>query len=152
MKITGVDASGATTTFRVRRLDPAGVAEVVAAVETARGSSSTGEVYRLPRGFSSAARNVARLVVGLGVVAASLILVTAFLAPDSAGQLLALAFVPVSTVVITTLVVSYWVDAGLAIAPDGRIRREGWGGVTDGDLGRFAEVHVDEGSHHTVVD
>ena len=151
MKIIGVDSAGTTTTFRLRRLDAAGIAEATAAVERARADGAAGPVYRLPRGYSTAMRAVARVVVGVGVVAMGLVAVAAFLSPDNAAVLMAAAFVPVSTLVLSTLAVSYWFDAGVAIAADGRLRREGWGGVTDANLRDFVEVRVVEGDQTAVV-
>lgn len=110
-----------------------------AGIRAARDGGSTGVVYELPRGFSAPVRAGARLALGLGVVVALVGAVVAVVAPSSA----------VIAVTVTAAVVAggaallgFELDSGITIHGDGRLRREGWGGVREWDLRAYPRVTV----------
>lgn len=148
MRITCWPAAGRENTskevIRVRNVPAARQKELRAAIRTARDGSGQGELFVLERGYSRRGRAVARVAVGLGIVVATLAAVAAFVAPDSAGNLLGLGAIPAVMVVVVTAWFSSVHDTGVRVDAGGTLRTEGWAGIREIDLGSFARVTVAE--------
>jgi hypothetical protein len=129
---------------RVRNISGARRKELRAAIRVARDGSGEGELFLLERGYSNRGRAAARVAVGLGVVVAMLAAVAAFLAPDSADNILGLGVIPAVIVAGFTAYFSYTYDTGLRVRADGVLQTEGWGGIRTIDLRSFVRVTVAE--------
>lgn len=134
--------NAAKDVIRARNIPSARRKELRTAIRAARDGSGEGELFVLERGYSGRGRAVARLAVGLGVVVAMLAAVVAFLAPDSANNVLGLGVIPAAMVAGFTALFSYTHDTGVRISADGVLRTEGWGGIRELDLRSFARVTV----------
>lgn len=136
--------NGSKEVIRVRNVAAGRQKELRAAIRTARDGSGQGELFVLERGYSARGRAVARVAVGLGVVVATLTAVAAFVAPDSAGNLLGLGVIPAAMVVVVTVWFSSIHDTGVRVDAGGTLRTEGWAGIREIDLRSFARVTVAE--------
>ncbi len=129
--------------MRFRRVPDAETVALRSALRVARSGDGNGLIYELDRGFSGGVRAVARLVLGIGVVVAMLAAVAAFLIPSAAGLLLLLGVVPTVVLATGAAALGYWRDTGLRVFADGRMRREGWGGISERNVREYARVTVD---------
>ncbi|MEZ5247108.1 MAG: hypothetical protein R2707_18620 [Acidimicrobiales bacterium] len=136
--------NAAKDVVRVRNIPSARQKELRTAIRAARDGSGDGELFVLERGYSNRGRAVARLAVGVGVVVAMLAAVAAFLAPDSATDILGLGVIPAVMVAGFTAYFSSTYDTGVRISADGVLQTEGWGGIRTIDLRSFARVTVAE--------
>jgi len=138
----GSRKNAAKDVVRLRRIPEARVAELRAAICRSRDSDGRDVLFVLERGFSSGGRARARLAVGIGVVVIMLTAVAAFVAPGAAMWFLGLGFVPAVVVVVGIAAVASSYDTGIELTAGGTLRAEGWSGIKELDLTRYARVTV----------
>jgi len=115
-----------------------------AAIKTARsGEADPAEVlWSLDRGYSSGARAVSRLVIGIGLASAVFLAMFAVVATGRSRDYILVSLLGLLLVSGATAAFSYRFDVGLVVRGDGTMRREGWSGVSTTDLRAYERVTV----------
>lgn len=127
---------------RLRQVPAARQKELRAAIAAARSGDAEGVLFELERGYSDRGRALARVAVGLGVVALMGSAVAAFVLPGAAAPIFGFGIVPAAMVIGLTAWFSVTHDTGVRVEGRGVLRAEGWGGITELDLRSYARVTV----------
>lgn len=120
------------------------VAALRAAIKVARsGETDPGAVlWSLKRGYSSGARAVSRLVIGIGLASAVFLAMFAVVATGQARDYILISLIGLLFLSGATAGFAYRFDVGLVVYGDGSMRREGWSGVSTTDLRAYKRVTV----------
>ena len=120
------------------------VASLRVAIKAARSgdADSTAVLWSLKRGYSSGARAVSRLVIGIGLASAVFLAMFAVVATGHVRDYILLSLIGLLFVSGATAGFAYRVDVGLVVRGDGSMRREGWSGVSTTDLRAYQRVTV----------
>ena len=115
-----------------------------AAIKAARSGDADPDavLWSLRRGYSSTARAVSRLVIGIGLAAAVFLAMFAVVATGRVRDYILVSLLGLLLVSGATAAFAYRYDVGLVIRGDGTMRREGWSGVSTTDLREYQRITV----------
>ena len=135
---------GEKVTLRVPNPRPAEVRALRAALREVRGAAGgdASVAYELPRPVGSAVRGAARATLGVGSVAVTMLLLAVVVVGAETRPTLVAVAAGIAGVVGLFVMVMWQVDVGVTLHRDGRLRRVGWGGITEVNVRDYQRVTV----------
>lgn len=135
---------GEKVIVRAPNPQPTQVKELRAALRAVRADTGgdPSVVFELPRPVGPTLRRAARVALGVGSVATTMLLL-ALVVVGPGMRSTVLAIVAGIAVVLGLFVLVVWrLDVGVTLHGDGRLRRSGWGGVTEVNVRDYQRVTV----------
>lgn len=135
---------GQKQTLKAPNPKPAELAALRAALREVRAGAADdrGVVYELASGVPTGVRNAARVVMGIGIVVVSTLSLALVVVDAPTRSTLVPVIVTVGVLAGLFVMVVWQLDVTVTLHADGRLRRRGWGGITEVDVRDFRRVTV----------